>query len=205
MTNRHSRGELVRLYLDIIVAGVGSVDKHPVIAIRRVIDNKWFQVSDGTWQSTLVDNAMSETDFTNLPGRYHFDFDQALDLAEGSTRYVVKKVNSGPAVLEYEDLVFGQLAGAIAAGLCSVQGTVLSGQADPIAAQVVRATLIPVFKDALGRTAQSDRVLLAFTDSDGDFDLPLIQGATYRLEVPGVGYDRKVLIPAQPSVLFTDL
>ena len=142
----------------------------------------------------------------NLPGRYYFDFDQSLDEETASTEYIVRKTNEGAnARTEYEDLSFGPLAGAAELELCSVQGTVASAQGEPVRNVLVRATLVPTFKDGLGRVAVSEKVLATYTDGNGDFDLPLVRGGIFRLEIVAVGYDRKVTIPDQASVLFTDL
>ena len=206
MVSRHSRGDIVRLYLDIVAAGAGVISQGPSTAILRRADDMWFQVSDGLWVPTKVENTMAETDSVNLPGRYHFDFDQSKDLLSDSTDYVVKKLNAaGTLVLEYEDLAFGPLAGAAALELCSVQGTIFDAQGKPLQNKIVRATMVPVFKDGLGRTVESDRVVATYTNELGDFDLQLVRGGTFRLEITAVGYDRKVVIPDQSSVLFTDL
>lgn len=206
MSSRHSRGATVRLTLDLISAGAGVIGQAPTIAIQRLADSKWFQESDGTWQATIVENAMTPTDAVNLPGRYHLDFDQSLDVLAGSTEYTVKKTNTGaPLAQEYEDLVFGPLAGAAALELCSVQGSIATAQGVPLENILVRATLQPVFNDALGRTVQSDRVVATYSNELGDFDLSLVRGGIFRLEIPEVGYDRKVTIPNQASVIFTEL
>lgn len=206
MKSRHSRGSVARLFLNIISSGAGVVGEAPTAAIQRKLDSKWFQVSDGTWVSTKVENAMTQTDSVNLPGVYHFDFDQSLDILTGSTEYLVKKQTiSGTLTLEYEDVAFGPMAGVAALELCSVQGTIFTPQGASGLNSLVRATLIPVFKDSLGRTVESDRVVSAYTNDLGDFDLPLIRGGTFRLEIPSVGYDRKVVIPDQSSVIFSDL
>ena len=206
MQSRHSLGTTVRLYLDIIDAGAGVIAQIPTIAIQRIADGNWFQVSDGLWVSTKVENVMTETSSANLPGRYHFDFNQSLDLFEASTKYIVKKSTaSGTLATEYEDLVFGPLAAAAAFGLCSIQGTIADGQGNPVNNALVQATIVPVFCDDLGRTVQSDRVISTYTNELGDFDLPIVTGATARLEIPSTGYDRKILVPDQASVLFTDL
>lgn len=206
MTSRHSLGATVRLYLDLISAGAGVISQSPTIAIQRRTDGQWFQVSDGSWQPTIVENPMSQTDSTNLPGRYHFDFDQTLDLLSGSNEYIVKKSNAGvPVSLEYEDLAFGALASAASLELCSVQGSISTGQGQPAANELVRATLVPILSDRQGRIVQSDRVLATYTNDLGDFDLPLARGGKFRLEIAGVGYDKKITVPDQPSVLFTDL
>ena len=206
MQSRHSRGDTVRIFFDIINAGVGATGLSATIAIQRRLDSQWFQASDGTWVGVRVENAMTQSDVVNLPGRYQFDFDQSLDLEAGSTEYIVKKRHAAaPLAQEFEDLVFGPLAGAAALELCSIQGTVSDGQGLPSANVLVRATLIPIFKDSIGRTTESDRVLATYTNELGDFDLPLIRGGTFRLEVVGTGYDRKIVVPDQSSILFTDL
>lgn len=206
MQSRHSLGSVARITLDLIVAGVGAIGEAPTVAILRRADNKWFQVSDGTWQVNIVDNAMTQTDVTNLPGRYHFDFDQTFDDELESTEYLAKKVNSGaPIALEYEDLVFGPMAAAAAQQLCSIQGSVRDASGEPVRNELVRATLRPVFVDSLARATKADSVTSTYTNDAGDFDLPLVRGGVFRLEIPGIGYDRKVTVPDQASVLFTDL
>lgn len=206
MRNRYSRGSTVRLFFDIVSSGAGVISQTPSVAIQRRVNDEWFQSSDGSWQPTLVTNAMTETDSVKLPGRYHFDFDQSLDLESGSSEYIAKKSNAaGTLALEYEDLVFGPLAGASGLSLCSVQGTISTAQGSPVPNAVVVATLVPVFKDALGRAVESDHVIATYTNTLGDFDLQLVRGGVFRLEISAVGYDRKVTIPDQDSVLFTDL
>lgn len=206
MISRHSLGSVARLYLDIISAGVGLNGETPFLSIQRVSDSMWFQSSDDTWQPTIVSNPASPTDAVNLPGRYHFDFDQSKDPVEGSTQYIVKKTNGGAnARLEYEDLAFGPLAGSVGLDLCSVQGTISTAQGEPQQNILVRATLEPVFSDALGRTVEGDRPVVTYTNELGDFDLPLVRGAIFRLEIDAVGYNRRITVPDQASILFTDL
>jgi hypothetical protein len=206
MSSRHSLGATVRLYLDVVTAGAGVISQTPTIAIRRVADDYWFQASDGTWQSTVVQNAMAQLDAVNLPGRYYFDFDQSLDEEEGSVTYIVRKTNlGGSARTEYEDLVFGPLAGAAALQLCSVQGTIFTPDGIAVRNAMVQATLVPSFLDAQGRSVQSERVMTTYTNAQGEFDLPLVRGGVFRLQVLAVGFDRKVTIPDATSVLFTAL
>jgi len=205
MPNHYSRGDTVRLFLDIVNAGVGVTAQSPTLALQRVADGKWLQASDSTWQETIVDNPMTETDPANLPGRYHFDFDHTLDDLAG-TKYTVKKVNlGGNARLEYEDLIFGPVASTVAPNICAITGTIYTPDGKPARAEQIRATLVPIFKDGYGRGIQSDRVILAMTDDHGDFSIPLVQGAVFRLEIPAIGYDRKITVPAAPTALFTDL
>lgn len=206
MQSRHSRGATARIFMDIIAAGAGVIGQSPTVAIQRRADDMWFQVSDGAWVATKVENPMTELNVANLPGRYYFDFDQALDLWSGSTEYIVRKSNAiGTVALEYEDLVFGALSGAGELELCSVQGTVASPQGVDSPNVLVRAVLVPMHSDSFARVVKSDTVVQTYTNGQGDFDLPLVRGATFRLEIDAVGYDRQVVIPDQSSVLFTDL
>jgi len=203
--SRYPLASVARLSLDIIASGAGVISQSPTAAIKRLSDGKWFQVSDGIWQTTIVENAMTQTDSVNLPGRYHFDFDQSFDLLAQSKDYVAKLTNVATPRLEYRDLVFGPMAAAGEMTLCSVQGTVVSAQGEPIPNVLVEATLMPVYNGGSGRAVESGRVSRAYTNVTGDFDLPLVRGGIFRLEIDTVGYDRKVTIPNQSSVLFTDL
>lgn len=206
MSDRFPLGSVARINLDIIAIGLGLISQSPTAAIERLADGKWFQVSDGTWQTTIVENPMTQTDSVNLPGRYHFDFDQALDLVTASRSYVVKLTNTGAATrLEYRDIFFGTMAAVASMELCSVQGSIVSSQGDPISNIVVKATLMPVYNGGLGRAVDNGRTALTYTDHNGAFDLQLVRGGVFRLEIDAVGYDRKVVIPNQSSVLFTDL
>lgn len=206
MSDRFSLGSVARINLDIVNAGVGVISQTPTASIKRLADGKWFQVSDGSWQSTIVDNPMTQTDSVNLPGRYHVNFDQSKDVVVGSTAYVVKLTN-GPLNprLEYRDLFFGPLAAVASMALCSIQGTVISAQGDPVTNVPVKASLMPIYSGGFGRAVDHGRTALAYTDNNGNFDLPLVRGGIFRLEIDAVGYDRKVTIPNQSSVLFTDL
>ncbi len=200
---RYNLGSVARLYLDIISGGSGVISQTPTVAIQRVVDGKWFQVLDGTWQTTIVDNPMVATHTAFLPGRYQFDFDQSKDQLANSTTYIAKLVN--PGTLEYRDLSFGSVAATAKPALCSVTGTVLTAQGDPIGNVAVKATLVPLLSLGAGRAVDHTKISVAYTNQFGDFDLPLVRGGTFRLEIDAVGYDRKVTIPDQSSVLFTQL
>jgi len=206
MMRRESLGATARITLDVVTAGAGVIGQSPTFAIQRLADGKWFQASDGTWQPTIVENAGTQTDSTNLPGRYHFDFDQSLDDLAESSSYVVKKQNaSGTLVLEYEDLAFGPVPGVTSPELCSVTGRIFNSMGEASPNELVRATLEPVYKDAQSRGITADRPVITYTNELGDFDLGLVRGATFRLEITSIGYNRRVTIPDQATALFTDL
>jgi hypothetical protein len=206
MNERFPLASTARLHLDVIDAGVGVISQTPTVALKRIADGKWFQASDGTWQTTIVENPMTQSDSVNLPGRYHFDFDQSKDAIAGSVSYIAKLSNAGAnARLEYQDLVFGPMPAVASMALCSIQGTIISNQGEPVVNIPVKATLVPVFLGGYGRAVDNGRIAVTYTDEVGAFDLPLVRGGTFRLEIDAVGYDRKIVVPNQPSVLFTDL
>ena len=205
-TTTHPLQDTVRLYMDLVLAGAGAIGQTPTMAIQRVADGKWFQASDETWQTTIVENSMIQLDSVNLPGRYYLDFDQDKDDLAESNRYLVKKTNIGtPKLIEYLNLLFGAQGRATQPRLCSVQGSVYTAQGEPQQNLLVRATLVPVFSDAVGRGVLADTVVGTYTNDQGEFSLQLVRGGIFRLEVDAIGYDRKVTVPDQSSVLFTDL
>jgi hypothetical protein len=205
MRERFSIGSVARLDWDLIAAGVGQTGQSPVIAIQRRVDCKWFNAPAGLFQAAPVANPMAELDPTNLPGRYSFDFDHARDLLVSSD-FVVKLANAGPPpALAYRDISFGPLPSVSAPLLCSIQGSLFDDSGEPDAGQLVQATLIPVLTDALGRGFRADAIRKTYTATDGSFDLPMPRGATIRLEIRAIGYDRRALVPDQTSVLFTKL
>lgn len=206
MAEKFPRGSVARLYLDIVAAGVGVISQHPTVAIQRKADSKWFQGSDGAWMPTIVNNAMTQLDVANLPGRYFFDFDQSKDELEGPNEYLAKLAN-GPSTarLEYQDLLFGPRSSVVTPKICAIRGTIFDPQGHPEPNVLIRATIEPFFNGGLGRTAKADHVVGTYTNELGDFELQLIQGVTARLEIDAVGYDRRVLVPIQSIISFTDL
>lgn len=203
---RYSLGDTVRLYLDIVESGAGVISQSPTCALQRVADGKWYQASDYTWQSTIVSNPMTQLDAVNLPGRYYFDFNQTKDETAESSSYIASLVNAvAPLRQEYQDLEFGPVSAAQSPGTCAVQGSVYTAQGEPQQNVEVRAVLVPVYSDGVGRTVLADTVVHTYTNELGDFSLELVRGGVFRLEVFAIGYDRKVTIPDQPLVLLTDL
>lgn len=197
-------GSVARLYFTLVSNGEGATAKLPTIAIQRVSDGRWFDATTGLFVEGYAMANMRELDVKNLPGRYYFDFDHGRDLTV-SSRFIVKMQNADPAVLSYGDLHFGVLPAVTAPRLCSIEGVLFGAEGAPLSGALVQATLIPVYSDALGRGYQGDAVLKAYTSYTGAFELPVVQGATIRLEIRAIGWDRRALVPEQPSVLFTQL
>jgi len=200
---RFSRGSTARLFLEILAAGAGQTNESPTIAIRRLSDGLWF---DGAaFVPTLQSNAVEELDAPNLPGLYFFDFDHALDTT-ASNEFMVRFANTGAnALLEHFHVIFGRLTDTVDPGLCSIIGTIFTADGKRSPNALVEATVIPVETDALGRGFQNLEVMRAYTDQLGEFELPLAQTLSVRLQIGAIGYDRKIVVPAQASALFTDL
>lgn len=206
MTERFSRGSTIKLYLDIVTAGAAATGQLPTLALRRESDGKWLQFSDLTWQATLVNNAMTEVDAANRPGRYVFSFDQTLDAVVGSTTYTAILVNTGASARrEYRDLVFEPLTATVAAGLCAIQGSLFTMSGDALPGAEVTATLLPVLSDALGRGYENEHIVRVWSREDGSFSLPVVRGASILLKIARIGYARKVTVPNAASVLYTAL
>jgi hypothetical protein len=202
---RFALGALARLYLNLVTGGTGHTGQAPHLALQRRQDSAWFNASAGLFQAGYVENAMVELNVPHLPGRYYFDFDHSKDLLV-SRAFIVKMTNAGSLpVLAYDEIWFGPMPAVTAPQLCSIQGTLFDGERQPLAGALVQATLIPVFTDALGRGYQADAVLKTYSGADGAFGLPVVQGATIRFEIRAIGWDRRALVPSQPSVLFTAL
>jgi hypothetical protein len=89
--------------------------------------------------------------------------------------------------------------------LCAITGTLFTATGRRAPNSLVRATVIPVASDALGRGYQNVEVVHVYSDSQGEFELSLVRELNVRLEIPDIGYDRKVCVPDQASVLYTDL
>lgn len=206
MTERFTLGGTARLTLDLITAGVGTAGKTPTAAVRRISDGRWYKASDTSWQVAFFENPMVESHAANLPGVYHFNFNQAKDLVENSTEYTVKLSNAAsPAVLEYRNIAFGPMPAVTDPDLCSIHGTVFSLFGIPVSGALVMATLYAPHSDRLGRSVGGAAVSEIYTGADGAFDIPLVRGAVVRLQISDVGYDKKITVPDLASVLFTTL
>lgn len=203
MIERFSRGQIATIRLDLVTTGTPVTGASPTVAIQRA-GGQWFKASDSSWQSTPFDNPMTETSQSQLPGRYHFNFDQTDDNIDGSTDYVVKLKNS-TTYLEYRDLSFKPLAAAVGPNTCSIQGTLVSMNGLPVANALVRATLIPVALDPQNRGIEATRVVQTYSDVNGDFQISLVRTTTIRLEIEAIGYDRKLTVPELASADFVDL
>lgn len=199
---RHAVGETIRLHVSLSATGLS-----PTVRIRRKSDGKYFNGSIAIpldpFQVAVFDNPMFELATAQLPGVYYFDFPQARD-TQGLSSYLVRMANTTPA--EKQDLVLltGPFVSAAARPECVIFGTLLDPLQEPRRNVQVKATVIPIATIAPATGVTLDEVI-ATTDENGEFSLSLIQGLRIRLEIPIIGYDKRVQVPAAASVDFTTL
>jgi hypothetical protein len=109
---------------------------------------------------------------------------------------VVSSVESIPSIWQQPLVVPGML--------CVVEGRVKTVQNSPIVGAIIKASPI-------GGVAVSDDSGLTFppvtvyTDQYGRWTLPVLQGTQILFQIPAIGYNQVVEIPAQPYMLFSNL
>ena len=206
MPDRYPIGSVARLYLNLVGGdGAGLVGRHPLAAVWRQADGQWLNAATGLFQRAYVENPMVELDARNLSGRYYFEFDHSRDLLVSSDFIAKKRFTGPPVLLSYSDLSFGPMPSVIAPQLCSIQGTLFAPDGRALDGALVQATLIPVFTDVMGRGFEADAPWRTYSGADGSFDLLAVRGATIRLQIPSIGYDRRVLVPNRASVRLGEL
>jgi hypothetical protein len=204
---RHPVGELIRLQTALIVAGAGVPGASLAAIIKRLGDGKFFNGSISApadpFQTAVYLNSMSQLDAVNLPGVYKFDFPQARDPL-GLQDYAVRMLCVSPMFTEDLILRTGPQIATLAPTLRNVFGTLFDGSGQCLINQVVRANVIPVSTPSAG-VGIGEFLAAVSTDATGFFQLPLIRGVRVRLEIPAIGYDKRVLVPAASSADFTTL
>jgi hypothetical protein len=202
---RFTRADTARLYLEIVASGVGQTAETPSVSIQRVSDDLWLDDAESEWVPTRQDIDLVELDVANLPGIYYYDFDNTVDDNTG-TSFLARFVNAGAnALLEHRSVVFGAVQAVADPALCNITGTIYGADGEVAPGAKVLGTIIPVNYDSLGRGYQNSEVQLTYTDLLGQFELPFVRGLDVRLEIPSIGYDRRVTIPAASSALFSAL
>lgn len=207
--NRYPVGSTATFFMSIVEAGVGVPGEAPTCTIRRVSDGFFYDdslASGSRFAVTTHANTMTEVDLTNFPGLYRYDFNHTEDTT-GSESFLVAMSNVGvhPAI-SFEDAKFGDMKSAMLPSLCNVYGTLLDLNSEPVKNAQIRATIIPntilstPSKPAIGVIKLEDH-----TANDGSFSLDIIRGLTVRLQIPYVGYDRKIVVPDMASANFADL
>jgi len=199
----------VNLDFTVSSAGAGVTGETPSIAIQRLTDDFFYDdgLPTGTrFVASFNTSTMSEVDLTNLPGLYRYQFPHTEDTT-GSELFLIKLVNTGPnPQIEYRTVAFGPLRTAEDLSLCNLFGTVLdiNGKADE--GKQVRVSIIPNTILATGaKPGMSVDRIDTVTDVNGGFAIDLVRTLTVRLQIPSLGYNRKIVIPDASSVNFADL
>ena len=199
----------VNLDLTIESAGVGATGETPSAVIQRVSDGYYYDDSQPTgsrFAAAYAANLMTEIDSVNLPGLYRYQFPHNED-ATASEFFFVRLLNTGGnARIQDSTIAFGPLRTATALDLCSLYGTVLDINSQPDLNKQVRVSIVPntILTTGAKPGISVDRVDM-YTDENGEFAINLIRGLTVRLQIPSMGYDRKIEIPDASSANFADL
>lgn len=199
----------INLDLTIETAGAGITGETPVAVIDRLSDGFFYDgalVGGSRFTATYATNAMTEVDSVNLPGLYRYQFDHEEDLT-ASEYFFVRLLNTGAnARIDDQTIAFGPLRTAISPDLCALYGSVLDINGQPDINKNVRVSILPntVLTTGSKPGVSVDRIEM-FTDSNGGFSIDLIRGLTIRLQIPSIGYDKKIAIPDASSVNFADL
>jgi len=209
---RHPVGELIRLQFGIYSlplntqGGVPLPGFSPVCRIRRQSDGRWFNGSivapTDPFVVPVFDNPMLPFG-PDLDGIYYFDFPQSRD-TQGLADYTVRMHEDTVPALEDLILRIGPEVSAVAKGECVLMGTIRDALQNPRRGAAVKATVIPIttISPLVGVSLDEMEV---FTGELGNFAMSLIRGLKVRLEIPVIGYDKRVTIPNAATVDFTTL
>lgn len=208
--DRYPIGATARLDLTVTSSGVGVSGETPSIIIQRLSDNYYFDDTIAAPTSKFADafhsNDMSEVDAVNLPGLYRYSIAHTED-ETASEFFFVRKVNAGAAAVTEDSIIaFGQMASAISHETCNLYGTILDINNAGDVNKLVRVSILP---NTIMTTGNKEGISVdridTYTDTDGAFSITLIRELVIRLQIPSIGYDRKVTIPDASSANFADL
>lgn len=207
--DRYPIGETVNLDLTITSSGAGVTGETPTVVIQRLTDDYYYDDGEPTGSRFLAayaTNSMAEVDATNLPGLYRYQFPHTED-GTSSELFFIRFINTGGnALVEDQTIAFGPFRSAVSPDLCDLYGTVLDINSDPDENKPVRLSILPNTILTTGaKPGVSVDKLDTFTDVNGQFSINLIRGLVVRLQIPSIGYDRKITIPDQASANFADL
>jgi len=207
--DRYPIASMANLYMRIVEAGVGVTGQAPTITIRRVSDSAFYDdslASGSRFTATPATGTMAELDSVNLPGLYGYEFDHSEDTT-GSELFEVLTTNPGATPRsEFTPIAFGPMRTASSLDECLLYGSAIKADGQPAVNDTVRLSIIPNTLLTTGSKpgVTTDRVD-TFTDKNGAFSMSIVRGLTARLQIPSLGYDRKIVIPDAPSANFADL
>lgn len=95
------------------------------------------------------------------------------------------------------------------ADTCTISGTILYADGNPTTSAHVVARIESTEQDQGGQVLGGAGIVSdpveAFTEDDGSFQIVLIQGGRYRLEIPFINLRKTILVPTEPTANFVDL
>lgn len=95
------------------------------------------------------------------------------------------------------------------ADTCTISGTILNADGTPNSDTHVVARVISTEVDqggqVLGSAGVTSIAIEVFTEDDGTFEIVLIQGGQYQLEIPFINLRKTILVPAATTANFADL
>lgn len=114
--------------------------------------------------------------------------------------YHITSVKTGVESVPSQD----QQALIVPEDFCVIEGRVVDLQNNPIAnAEVKASVMVPVGMTSNAGIAK--RCKSVVTDELGRWNLPILQGQQILFQIPVVGYNQVILVPAQDFILFKDL
>ena len=95
------------------------------------------------------------------------------------------------------------------AATCKITGTILNGDGTANTDVQIRAKVRSTEEDKGGQLAGQIGVtsvaIEAFTEDDGSFEIELIQGGVFLLEIPDINLRKEITVPAETTVDFSTL
>ena len=206
---RYALGSTASLYFTLDSSGVGATGQTPTANIQRLSDSKYYDdslASGSRFAAAVKANSMTEVDATNWPGLYKYDFPHTEDTS-GTEFFLVRFKNSGtPVKLDHVHFAFGPIRTPIVASLCNLFGTVVDVSKNAVNNALVRVSILP--NNFLGTAAKEGvaaGIVETRTNATGAFSIDIFQGLVVRLEIPVIGYDKKITIPSSSSANFANL
>lgn len=95
------------------------------------------------------------------------------------------------------------------ADTCTITGTILYADGSPTTNAHIVARIASTEQDqggqVLGGVGVVSDPVETFTEDDGSFQIVLIQGGQYRLEIPFINLRKTILVPAEATADFSSL
>ena len=147
--------------------------------------------------------ALNTNNWKSLGGGYYtVKFDQFATSNVGS--FVFTLTGTGFDNFAYDDFVIMPRADVSVNNKCNVSGSVINLSGD--AAKLIKVTARMIeFPARFNGSLLGGDELYTFLDSNGNFTLTLLRGATCIIEIPRTGIRSQIIVPDAPSAKLIDL